>query len=272
MADLLKGEGGGGEILFLARLSPPPPTKAVVIVHSLAVFVEQLCARGSEAPSIEQLRPKFCLLCGVPARNACGILQLVGHGMYSRQVRGLTETGWIVIWVRRFLCLSCGHTISCLPDWLHPWRWYAATVIVEALFRHCILQESSRQIGLRFGRPRDALSWGSLFRWRAQLLISPTLWGWLGRRLGIRKPACDRNQGKSYLHRLLAEGGQPIRSTVKHVKEVTVAVRRTLNGLVHGRNRAGVVGQFPPGAPSSLPPAGKRKRLPTKKGSGPDPP
>jgi len=95
----------------------------VVIVHSLAHSVEQLCARSPDAPSIEQLRPAWCVSCGEPARNARGVLQLVGHGFYSRQVRGLSEQSWIVIWVRRFLCVAGGHTISCLPDWLHPWRW-----------------------------------------------------------------------------------------------------------------------------------------------------
>jgi hypothetical protein len=40
---------------------------------------------------------------------------------YSRQVRGLVE-GWILIWVRRYLCVKCGRTMSCLPDWLHGAR------------------------------------------------------------------------------------------------------------------------------------------------------
>ena len=79
--------------------------------------------------------------------------------MYSRQVCGLVETGWILIWIRRFLCLACGRTMSLLPDRLHPWRWYAGTVIIEALFRHCILLESAAAIGSRFGRPEDSMEW-----------------------------------------------------------------------------------------------------------------
>ncbi len=80
-----------------------------------------------------------------------------GHGLYRRQVCGLSE-GWVVIWVRRYLCRECGHTMSRLPDWLHPWRWYAATVIIEALYRHLILRESACAIGIRFGRRRRSLS------------------------------------------------------------------------------------------------------------------
>lgn len=161
--------------------------------------------------------------------------------------------GWIVIWVRRFLCLACGHTISRLPDWLHPWRWYAATVIVEALWRHCILQEgSARVIGVRFGRPVDALTWRSLYRWRFQILISPTLWGWLGPRLSIRKPAADIEQGRLYLERLLAEAGQRFNAEIEELKELASSVRRTLQDLVHNRKTAGNIRQFPPATQHKL--------------------
>jgi hypothetical protein len=95
-----------------------------------------------------------------------------GHGLYSRQVRGLVE-GWIVIWVRRYLCVKCGRTMIFLPDWLHPWRWYAATVIMEALYWYLILQETVRDISHRFGRSAD--EWRTLRRWQKQLLVSPTL-------------------------------------------------------------------------------------------------
>ena len=72
----MKRRGGGGEALLLVetRLSPPPPNETVVILHSLAISVEQLCARSPDAPSIENLRPKFCVLCGEAARDANGVL------------------------------------------------------------------------------------------------------------------------------------------------------------------------------------------------------
>ena len=150
----------------------------MVILHSLAIGVEQLCARGAGAPSVEELRPRSCTRCGELARDGNGVVRVEGHGFYSRQVRGLDD-GWIVIWVRRYCCRSCQHTMSRLPDWLHPWRWYAATVIVEALYRHLILGETARRIGARFGRG-DCQQWQSLRRWRSQLLVSPTLWGGWG--------------------------------------------------------------------------------------------
>jgi len=197
---------------------------------------------------------------------------MVGHGKYSRQVRGLADTGWIVIWIQRFLCLACGHTISLLPDWLHPWRWYAGTVIIEALYRHCVLRETAGSIGARFGRPESATEWRSLRRWRKQLLISPTLWGWLGARLGVTEPATNRIEGKTYLERLLAEGGLVVQSGLHAIEEVSCAVRRTLRDLVHNRRTAWPLKHFPPGLLSAGSPDRPRQTLPTEEDSGRDPP
>ena len=241
--------------------------KLLIILHSLAISVEQLCARSPDAPSREKIRPTHCVICGQAARNADGTLQLVGHGMYSRQVRGLAETGWIVVLIQRFLCLMCGHTMSLLPDWLHPWRWYAGPAIIEALYRHCILQESAVSIGVRFGRPDDAMEWKSLQRWRKQLLISPTLWGWLGPRLGAIKPAIDRNEAKIYLERFLSEG---LHSGA--IGELYRTVRRTLRDLVHNRKNAWPLKRFLPGPSLDGLHAPTSRSLPTEKGSGPGPP
>jgi hypothetical protein len=192
--------------------------------------------------------------------------------MYARQVRGLFETAWIMIWVRRILCLACGHTMSLLPDWLHPWRWYAGTVIVEALFRHCILQESAAAIGVRFGRAPNATEWKSLRRWRRQLLVSPTLWGWLGPRLGVTEPAVSRIEGKTRLIRLLAEGGCIVRSGMVALHEIPGAVRRTLGDRVHDRRRAWPLKSFRPGFLRSRSSARLPSTLPTEEDSGPRPP
>jgi hypothetical protein len=241
----------------------------VVILHALVVLVEQLCAKSADGPSLEKLRPIYCPNpeCGAPARNSEGILQLVGHGVYLRQVRGLAEVGWIEIWIRRFRCLVCGCTMSVLPDWLHPWRWYAAPVILEALYRHCILRETACSIGERFGRPSDATEWRSLRRWRAQLLVSPTLWGWLGARLGIVEPAPDRPKAAAYLVRLLGSAGQQALSGIEGVCEISRTACRTLSNLIHNRKTAWLAGHFRPGAESRGSPGATRPPLPTEKDS-----
>ena len=157
--------------------------------------------------------------------------------------------------------------MSVLPDWLHPWRWYAAPVILEALYRHCILRETSCSIGERFGRPTEATEWRSLRRWRAQLLISPTLWGWLGSRLGIVEPALDRRQGAVHLVRLLANAGQRVLSGIEGVREISLTARRTLSNLIHNRKIAWLTGHFPAGAESRGSPVAIRPALPTEKDS-----
>jgi hypothetical protein len=246
--------------------------KLLIILHGLAATVEQLCAKSADAPSLEDLRLSHCATCGQAARNTEGVLRIVGHGMYSRQVCGLEETGWIVIRIRRFLCLDCGHTMSMLPDWLHPWRWYAGKVIIEALFRHCILMESTASIAARFGRPEGSMEWKSLQRWRKQLLISPTLWGWLGSALGVAGPAANRNQGSAYLMRLLAEGNYIVRSGIDAVGGISTAVRNTFRDLVHDGKRAWPVKSFRSGFLFSQSRVSSRRGLPTEKDSGPGPP
>jgi hypothetical protein len=267
-----KEKEGGGKAYLCEISSKPSPLTTLIILHSFVTAVEQLCAKNPNAPSLNLLRPLFCVLCGQAARNEHGVLQLVGHGMYDRQVRGLTEGSWIVIRIRRFLCLACGRTMSLMPDWLHPWRWYAGTVIVEALYRHCILGETVCSIGALFGRPEDATEWKSLHRWQKQLLISPTLWGWLGHRLGIFKPADDCSKGKTYLERLLAEGGLVLKSGVNAVENLPAAVRKTLRDLVHDRKNVRTKQQFPPGLSSRRWQSRLSCASPTEKDPGPGPP
>jgi hypothetical protein len=162
--------------------------------------------------------------------------------------------------------------MSRLPDWLHPWRWYAAAVIIEALYRHLILGEPARAIGVRFGRLGDVSEWRSLRRWRAQLLVSPTLWGWLRSRLGIGKRAENREQGRGHLSRLLGEMGMAAKPVEKVFAELTGVVRASLRGLVHNRRDAWPVTQFRPGTALGSDSGSKPIALPTEKDSSRGPP
>ena len=161
--------------------------------------------------------------------------------------------------------------MSRLPDWLHPWRWYAATVIVETLYRHVILRETARAIGARCGRG-DRQEWRSLRRWRAQLLVSPTLWGWLGSRLGVGEPAGSRDQGRLHLSRLLGEMRVAWESAARVLGELAGAVRASLSGLVHNRKQAWPATQFRPGIDSGSNSGSTPMALPTEKDSGRGPP
>jgi hypothetical protein len=154
--------------------------------------------------------------------------------------------------------------MSRLPDWLHPWRWYAATVIIEALYRHLILNESARAISVRFRRLGEFTEWRSLRRWRAQLLTAPTLWGWLGSRLGVLRPAENRQQGRLHLTRLLGEMRVAWESATKVLDSVGAAVRGSLSGLVHNRRDAWPVVQFRPGVTAAADSGGKPIVIPTE--------
>ena len=113
------------------------------------------------------------------------------------------------------------------------------------------------------------MDWRSLRRWRAQLLVSPTLWGWLGPGLGITRPALDREEGRSYLTRLLAEGRQRVHRGLEAIGEIPATVRRTLQHLLYHRKRVGSANPFPPGYPGRVSSGPGRRILPTEKGSGP---
>ena len=201
----------------------------------MAVIVQALCDRVEELfgaarlPSVERLRPSSCPLCGQLAFVPGERLGIVGHGTYRRQVLGVTELdGAAIAIVRRYLCRGCERTISVLSDHLHPGRWYAAGAILEALRLHLLEGVSEAEIRRRFGIETDSESWRSLRRWRSQLLVS--LWYWLSRRLGFRKEAATRSEGRRRLRRLFSEG--PARSL--------------LRATVHFRGLVWPVGRDPP--------------------------
>jgi hypothetical protein len=258
-----------GSALSLARKQPKTTASStVVILHSLSVSFEQLCARSPGAPSVDELRPRFCTYCGELAYVG-GRVRVEGHGLYRRQVCGLSE-GWIVVWVRRYLCRACGHTMSRLPDWLHPWRWYAATAIVEALYRYWILGETARQVGVRLGRRGETDRWQSLRRWGGQLLRLPTLWGWLGQRLGV-KARGKTHEVRQDLSRFLGEIRMAWQAAAGVFDELAAAVRASLSDVVHNRRAAWLAAQFRPGGGRTIDSGTMSPVMPTKKGPRQEP-
>ena len=172
----------------------------VVSVRRFPVSVESL-SQLMCVPSVEELRPSCCPLCQEPSRTEDG-LQIVGHGTYRRQVLGLiTGCRNLVIWIRRFLCRSCRHTISVLPDELYPGRWYAGVAIVLSLVLSLLGGESDADVRERVAGSGETRGWKTLQRWRQQLL-SP-MWSWLARQLGVNGPPGDREESRQRLQGLL---------------------------------------------------------------------
>jgi hypothetical protein len=194
-------------------------------------------------PPVDALRPASCPCCGKLAFSPGELLGIVGHGTYRRQVLGVVEvTGQASILVRRYLCQGCKRTISVLSDDLHPRRWYAAGVILEALRLHLLERQSEREVREHFGVVTDCESWRSLRRWPSQLLV--TLWPWLRRRLGAREEATSREDGPRRLRQLLSEAGMDQRPG-----DAFTAARRLLTDTVHVQGLSWPLGRDPPGKP-----------------------
>ena len=199
------------------------------IVIGIGPAVENACARSEGAPTIDQARPAFCPVCGQGFRYEDGRLAIIGHGFYKRQLLGLAELPAGLIWIRRFLCRACRKTISILPDQAHPYRWYAAVAILQALWLHLLLGATAREVSSRF-RGVASSSWRSLRRWGQQLLQSPTLWGWLGRSLGVD----DATLPAARARRLISQS-LPMPSDQLDAAQVADAARISLAELTYCR-------------------------------------
>src|SRR5437773_1143418 len=77
------------------------------------------------------------------------------------------------------------------PPVSRRWSFYTALRFPSST---CAPEVWARHRWKSFGRDpaHNAGRWRSLRRWRKQLLVSTTLWGWLGSRLGVSQPAQSR--------------------------------------------------------------------------------
>ncbi len=173
------------------------------IVLALAIAVED-CVSPDRLPSVAALRPPTCPHCHEPAKRPGSSLGIVGHGTYTRQVRGLPGAAEIVIHVRRFRCLGCERTFGVLPAKLLPWRWYAGSAILLALVGSLLLGRSARALCARMAFGATSAGWKSLERWRRDLLVR--LWFWKAREIGFdaKRDAHERRSCARGLERLLA--------------------------------------------------------------------
>lgn len=135
----------------------------------------------------------FCPCCRVAASQTRA-LRIVGHGTYRCQLLGLSDAPeGVVIYVRRFLCLSCGKTMSILPEEVHPRRWYAAAAILAALVRHEIFAWRADKICRSIGAARASQGWRGVGRRSRQLLDS--LWFWRAAEPGARGILSNQHLG-----------------------------------------------------------------------------
>ena len=122
-------------------------------------------------PSAERVRPPRCPRCKVAARPFGGRLEVVGHGLRERQVRGLLQPGrparLVVVHVRRFRCLACSAVITVVPAGIAVRRHFGAGTIALALARFGGSGDSVRHIREQLGGvgPPEDGAWVTLRRW-----------------------------------------------------------------------------------------------------------
>jgi hypothetical protein len=209
----------------------------VAILRPFCVDVEDL-VHLSRLPSVDDLRPCACPLCGEPSRRPGERLGIVGHGTYLRQVLGAGTA--LLVRVRRYLCRACRRTISVLPEALLPRRWYAAGVILLALVLSLLLGVTAAEVRGRFAEPGETRGWKTLDRWQRQLFVP--LWSWMAAQLGCAAgvPAADRIQRSDRLRKLLRLHGADERSPTDEIERVAAACAR---GTAHTRSESWEIGR-----------------------------
>jgi len=130
-------------------------------------------ALGAAAPAVEWLRPPHCDRCGAPSHPVGERLNLVGHGKRQRQVWGPLAPGdpasLVLVFVRRFLCLLCGRSMTVWPPSVVPRRYYSGGAILLALALWGLVGLSSMAVREQISPMKQVepsvQSWRSLGRW-----------------------------------------------------------------------------------------------------------
>jgi hypothetical protein len=125
-------------------------------------------------PTVDEVRPGRCPGCEAPSRPVGGTLGLHGHGLRERHQWGPVEFGGsaalIAIFLRRYLCRSCGAVVVVGPRGLVRRRLYSAGAIALALALYGVAglapADVRRQVSpFRIIGPTAAAGWASLRRW-----------------------------------------------------------------------------------------------------------
>lgn len=89
----------------------------------MVIVIEFGCSVDEYVNHFPQLvfpRPEVCPHCHA-------VQLLIGHGFYRR--RPITPTDVYCVWIKRWLCKACRHTLSLLPSFLLSYRHYLLDVI-----------------------------------------------------------------------------------------------------------------------------------------------
>jgi hypothetical protein len=125
-------------------------------------------------PTVAEVRPAACLGCKAASCPVGGRIQIQGHGLRERQVRGPPGPGEaavvFVIAGRRYRCVPCGALFLVVPREVMPRRQYSAAAIGLALALWGLVRATALAVRLRVNPAKvlgfDAMTgWVTLRRW-----------------------------------------------------------------------------------------------------------
>jgi transposase-like protein len=100
-------------------------------------------------------RPECCPLCGAPHT-------VIGHGFYPRKPKDQNHV--YQIWLKRWFCKACRHTLSVLPSFLLRFRHYLLAVIEQVVVARFEGQASWHETARR-NAPDGLPSLRTIVRW-----------------------------------------------------------------------------------------------------------
>lgn len=147
--------------------------RSVSRVVRTAVTIKSWIAK---IPSVDEVRPRHCAVCGAASRPVGGRLAVHGHGLMPRQVRGVLELhetpGVFAISVRRYACQGCSAVMTVVPAGVLARRLYSASSIAFALHLWLVAGLSDRTVRSRVCawqlRGCNDRGWAQLYRWTRQ--------------------------------------------------------------------------------------------------------
>ena len=125
-------------------------------------------------PTVEEARPARCPCCGAASCPVGGPLQLHGHGLRERQLRGPSDpdepAAMVVITARRYRCVPCGAVIVVVPREVRAGRLYSAAAIALALALWGLVGATAAEVRQRICPAvivghAAAAGWATLRRW-----------------------------------------------------------------------------------------------------------
>ena len=122
----------------------------------------------AQTPTVAQARPAACPGCKAASCPFGSGIQVQGHGLRERQVRGPPGPGddaaVVVITGRRYRCVCCGAVLLVVPREVLPRRQYSAAAIGLAFALWGLAQATALAVRLRVS-PATALGFDAMAGW-----------------------------------------------------------------------------------------------------------